>query len=115
MKTKALFSGIVAGSAIIGALTLLTAPKAGKEMRHNCKENILKIRNGLDQLTYDSKKASLQLKQTVKVGKETFSNVGEELKDSIYDWKKGVEPSLTQLKDDIEALQRTVNQTKKNT
>ncbi|MFC0561788.1 YtxH domain-containing protein [Halalkalibacter alkalisediminis] len=115
MKTKSLLMGIVAGSAIIGGLTLLTTPKAGKEMRVTCRENIQKVRNGLDQLTYDSKKASLQLKQTIQVGKETFSTVGEEIKGSIDDWKTDVEPSLVQLKEDIEALQQSVNQTKKIT
>ena len=112
MQTKSLFTGMIVGSVIIGGLTLLTTPKAGKEMRVACKENIRKVRSGLDQLTYDSKNASLQLKQTVQVGKETFSTVGEEMKSSIDDWKKDVEPSLAQLKEDIEALQQTVNQTK---
>lgn len=115
MKAKSLLSGVVAGSAIIGALTLLTTPKSGKELRQSCKENMVKVRGGFNQIVSDSQKASLQLKETVKVGKETFSTIGEEIKDSVEDWKKDVEPSLSQLKDDIEALQRSVNETRKIT
>jgi gas vesicle protein len=115
MNAKAIFSGIVAGTALIGALTLLTTPRSGKEMRHCCKDSVLKIRDELDQFTCNSKKASLQLKQTVKIGTETFKSVGEEVKESVQDWKVDIEPTLNQIKEDIDALQKTVAQTKKIT
>ncbi|GAE35676.1 YtxH domain-containing protein [Halalkalibacter akibai] len=113
MNVKALITGIVAGTAIIGATTLLTTPKSGKDVRQSCKENALKIRTGMDQFKNDSKTTSIQLKQTVKVGKETFRTIGEDVKTSVKDWQTDINPMLNKLKEDVDALQKSVSKTQR--
>ncbi|KHF42045.1 YtxH domain-containing protein [Halalkalibacter okhensis] len=112
MDSKSFFSGLFVGSTIVGAITLLTTPTSGKDIRKNCKGSAIKVQNGFEQLMKDSKNASIQLKTTAKIGKETFETVGNEMKDSLNDWKKDVEPTLNQLKSDIEALQKNVEQSR---
>ncbi|WP_332631143.1 YtxH domain-containing protein [Halalkalibacter flavus] len=113
MNTKSFLSGLFVGSTIVGAITLLTTPTTGKDLRTSCKESAIKVQKGFEQLAKDSQTASIQLKTTAKVGKETFETVGEEVKGSINNWKEDVEPALNQLKKDIEALQKNVEQSRK--
>ncbi|MFC0473688.1 YtxH domain-containing protein [Halalkalibacter kiskunsagensis] len=115
MNAKSFFSGFLAGSAILGMITLFTTPTSGKNVRATCKENTLKLRNELDQLANDSKNATIQLKTTAKEGKEAFLSVGSEVKDSINKWQQDIEPTVSQLKADIEALQKNVEQATKIT
>jgi gas vesicle protein len=114
MNKKSFFSGFFAGSAILGIITLFTVPTSGKNIRASCKENTLKLRKELEKITTDSKHVSVQFKATAKEGKEVFSSVGEEMKNSITRWQQDIEPTVSQLKADIEALQRNVEQATKN-
>ncbi|WP_332694144.1 YtxH domain-containing protein [Halalkalibacter lacteus] len=110
MNGKSFFSGFFTGAAILGIITLFTTPAAGKNVRAACKENTLKLRNEFEQVANDSKHVSLQLKATAKEGKELFLTVGGEVKDSINKWQQDIEPAVSQLKADIEALQKNVEQ-----
>ncbi|MDT8862020.1 YtxH domain-containing protein [Alkalihalobacillus sp. MEB130] len=114
IKAKSLCAGLLVGSVVAGALTLLTTPTSGKTIRTNCKENTVKIQKELQQLSSSSKAATIQLKTTATLGKDSFTAVGSEVKDSLNSWKHDVEPTLNQLRKDIEDLQKSVDQTRKS-
>ncbi len=112
MKTKALFSGIMVGTVLSAVATLLTTPASGREVQATCKDRVCKIRSGFQQLSNDSKALTEQIKTTTQISKETLKNVGTEVKDSIDHWKRDVEPTLKQLKEDVDTLQRNIEQAK---
>lgn len=112
MKAKAIFSGIVVGTVLSAAVTLLTTPASGREIQTRCKDQAFKLQSGLQQLSEDSKALTEQIKTTTQIGRETIKFVGTEVKDSIDHWKRDVEPTLKQLKEDVDSLQKNVEQAK---
>lgn len=115
MNGKSLLSGIIAGSLIASAAALLTTPASGKKLRQNCKVTTSRWQKDLAQIATDSKAASVQLKTTAKLSKDAFDSVGEEVKKSVDHWRSDVEPTLTKLKEDIEALQKKCRTIKEGT
>lgn len=112
MKAKSLVYGMIVGSTVAAIAALLVTPTSGRELRENSKTNVEKVCSSIRQLALDGKTLLEQVKKTTKVGKDTILDISSEVKDSIQDWKEEVEPALIQLRDDIESLKRTVEQTK---
>lgn len=113
MRTKALLSGFLVGTAISAVAALLTTPASGREIRTKSSQNIQRIRLGIEQFSNDAKNVATQFKKTTQVSKEAIKEVGTEVKESIDDWKSDVQPTIDQLKDDIDALKKNVEQAKK--
>lgn len=112
MKAKAFLSGVMIGTALAAVATLLTTPSSGRELKMRCKNNASKFRAGVQQFSQDSNALARQLKTTTQVSKETIKIVGTEVKESVDHWKRDVEPTLAQLKEDIDSLQKNVEQAK---
>ncbi len=113
MKTKAFLTGILVGTTIAATAALLMTPVSGRDLRENSIHYLKKASDSLRQFAADGKSVIEQLRSTTQIGKETFIDLSTELKHSIQDWKEDVEPAINQLREDIEALKRTVEQTKK--
>ncbi|WP_245308223.1 YtxH domain-containing protein [Halalkalibacter urbisdiaboli] len=109
---KSILYGIVTGAAIASISTLLTAPTSGKELQLECKKKIKSYRHTVQQISNDTIKLTEQVKNTTKVGVNSVKELQIELKDSIEDWKRDVNPSINQLKEDINSLQQNVKNLK---
>lgn len=113
MNSKSLLTGLLVGSTLSAIITLLTTPKSGKEIQRTCKENATKVQKGIQLFVEDSKEFTNQLKHTSSISKQAVAHVGSEIKDSVTDWKTDITPTLNLLKEDIEALQKKIQQVKK--
>ncbi|MEC2072073.1 YtxH domain-containing protein [Alkalihalophilus marmarensis] len=112
MHIKSLLSGIVAGVVVAGTATLFTTPESGRELQETCKDRVLKVRKGVKQFSNDSIVLKEKVTETTQLGIQSIKAVSSEVKESISDWQKEVQPSIDQLRKDTEELQRRVSQMK---
>ncbi|WP_100371929.1 YtxH domain-containing protein [Bacillus sp. FJAT-45037] len=112
MNLKSLLTGITVGATIAGVTTLLSTPTSGKEIQECCKTNFDKLRNGLNQFGADTAALKEQVNETTQLSIQSIKEVSTEVKDSIEDWKRDVQPSIDQLRQDTEDLQKRVEKMK---
>lgn len=109
MNGKSVLIGIVTGAVVGSITTLLSAPKSGKDMQQLLKNNY----EQLAEFMLKGKKESLILKdqitKTAKISAETLKTVSSDIKDSVDVWRKDVEPTLNQLKLEMDELQKSIN------
>ncbi|WP_167578563.1 YtxH domain-containing protein [Jeotgalibacillus proteolyticus] len=110
MNVKLLSYGLLVGLAAGAASALFTAPQSGKELRgtiKNTKDNwsdhMLEIQMNLQQV-----KESIQ--QVSKEGKDSLQSVIVELKDSIQAWKSESDPAISNLQEELAAIQATMEE-----
>ncbi|NEU31511.1 hypothetical protein GN156_12125 [bacterium LRH843] len=113
MKAKSLLSGILIGTVVAAAATLLTTPITGAELQTKCKTNARKIRMGVRQFSNDSKALTKQIKQTTEISKSVIKVASTEMNQSIRHFKEDIMPALNHLKEEVDALQKNIEQTRK--
>ncbi|MBP3951450.1 YtxH domain-containing protein [Bacillus suaedae] len=109
---KSLVTGFITGSIISGALTLLTTPTSGKDIQYRFRKNMTNLSQLIDQFHQSTLTTSDQFKATLTVSKDQFKAVGKETSQSIHKWKQDIEPNLSQLKADLNALQENIEKSK---
>jgi gas vesicle protein len=84
-KSKSILVGFALGTIVTAAATLLSTPKAGKEVRKDLKDNMVKMRSTLSNI----KREGIQLKEKIHFAKkekeetlqETAASVDELMED----------------------------------
>src|SRR5699024_7111283 len=112
-KEKALLLGFVVGGIISAGTTLLSAPKAGKELRMQVKNQGLEWRNTLQTIKYDGQRLKDQIVETSKEGVEMMVNLSKEMKESITEWKSAVEPHQKNIHKYLEQIEASMKELEK--
>lgn len=106
MNIKSLIYGVVTG-VTLGSLTILfTTPQPGKEVQRKIKESCEQINHFMKKTKNETIELKEQISETVKNSAESIKSISKELSESVYEWKSEIEPAFTQLKNDIETLQK---------
>lgn len=109
MNMKSLTIGLIVGSLVTSTITLLTTPTSGQQLQKRCSEQFKKGKENFSQLKQQITSTSKQLKDTIAITKEHGQELVHETKEVFSDYQRDIAPSLEQLKKDIEALQKQVN------
>lgn len=110
MSGKSLFYGLLTGSIIGGAVTLLVTPKSGNEVQRIITDNAGSLVSSISNV----KEKTLQLKNQVQIvakeGAQTIKDVSTDVQSSINEWKKDVEPTMIDIQKSIQELHETIDQ-----
>ncbi|WP_017728676.1 YtxH domain-containing protein [Halalkalibacterium ligniniphilum] len=112
MRGKSLLTGIVTGAVVAGISTLLATPSSGQDFQRTCKKKYASFRESLQRAKEQSLLLKEQVQHTTKVGSEAFKEVSGDVKTSIVSWKKDIDPTIQQLKFDIDNLQKSIEDLK---
>ncbi|MFP7168745.1 YtxH domain-containing protein [Terribacillus sp. FSL K6-0262] len=114
---KSIALGILVGSTVSAAITLLTAPSSGKELRADAKQRTDEWKVTFNNLKNEGTQLKEQIARTSKEGAAMFKELSAEVKTSIESWKRTVEPhqkniqkSLSQIEKTLKELEEKANQ-----
>ncbi|SHM47273.1 YtxH domain-containing protein [Gracilibacillus kekensis] len=119
INSKSLLIGMLAGGIVSAAATLLSTPKAGKELRTDVKVKSDKAVHYINNLRTEGVDLKEQITKTSKEGAALIKDLSADVKESIESWKKTVEPHqkniqkyLTQIEESLKELEdKTKSQT----
>ena len=97
---KGLFIGFLSGGAIVALITLLTAPKSGKELRKEIKDKTDKYYDDTEKLISNAK---LKAKDMVNSGLKIFSDAKTKTGSIVATGKEIVDGEKTKIKTAIKA------------
>ena len=113
MKVQTFFTGLAVGIAAGMAAAIMTAPQPGKQLRSNIARNTSVWK---DQLV-DVKNEASNVKQSITSfsieAKNNIPQIINELKETITTFKAEIEPEASNLKQEIEILQNSINEFEK--
>ena len=113
MKVQTFFTGLAVGIAVGMASAIMTAPQPGKQLRSNIARNTSVWK---DQLV-DVKNETSNVKQSITSfsieAKNNIPQIINELKETITTFKAEIEPEASNLKQEIETLQNSINEFEK--
>jgi len=113
MKVQTFFTGLAVGIAAGMAAAIMTAPQPGKQLRSNIARNTSVWK---DQLV-DVKNEASNVKQSITSfsieAKNNIPQIINELKETITTFKAEIEPEASNLKQEIETLQNSINEFEK--
>ncbi|MBY6037975.1 YtxH domain-containing protein [Fictibacillus nanhaiensis] len=82
-KSKSIIAGFALGTVVTAAATLLSTPKAGKEVRKDLKENMDKMKTTFSSIKRDG----IQLKEKIRFAKKEKEEAMQETAASIIEKK----------------------------
>ncbi|KMY53172.1 hypothetical protein AC623_03555 [Bacillus sp. FJAT-27231] len=113
MNAKSLLIGMLTGTAVGAAATLLSTPLSGQEARQKVKVAQSALKSNAQVI----KKEAEQVKQAVihlkDVSKDNIGEVADGLKVSAGIWKESTEPNIQKLQQDVVEVQKTVEDLQK--
>ncbi|WP_181833127.1 YtxH domain-containing protein [Bacillus taeanensis] len=109
-KARSYLIGFAFGTFLTGTAVLLNAPKSGKELRTDMKEKGEEFKASLTKFKSETTDLKNKIVNLSKEGKETFTTLSSEVKDSMGEWKRSVDPNLKQLQKDLEELQQKLEE-----
>ncbi|MFS0671929.1 YtxH domain-containing protein [Ornithinibacillus sp. 179-J 7C1 HS] len=119
-KGKSLMLGLMVGSVVGAAATLLSTPTSGKELRAKVKDQSIEWKEILENLKLDGLRLKDQIAATSKEGVSLIKDLTQEMKSSIVEWKASVEPHqknihqyLEQIESSLKDLEEKVSASKK--
>lgn len=105
---KSLVLGLLVGSTLSAAVTLLSTPESGSSIRGRVKNQGMEIGNLLSTLKKDGLRLKDQLTQTSKEGAVLIKELTEEIKNSLEDWKDTVEPHQESIYQSLEQIETSI-------
>ncbi|HZG74090.1 MAG TPA: YtxH domain-containing protein [Chondromyces sp.] len=114
MNKKSLFFGILVGSLAGAAVTLLNAPRSGKDTRKKLSEFTSAIKESSDDLKNDFNQIKQSITSLTEEGKQTIDQLSEDLKTSFELWQESIEPNKQALQSEIGELKRTIEELETN-
>lgn len=110
MSGKSLFYGFVTGGLVAGAITLLSTPKSGTEVQKLVVSNLNELVNSLSSVKEKTLELKAQVESVAKEGAATFITVSSDVQNSFKEWKKDVEPTVTDIQRSIQEIHETIDQ-----
>ncbi|WP_044476879.1 YtxH domain-containing protein [Oceanobacillus massiliensis] len=107
-KGKSLVLGLLVGSTVGAAVTLLSTPESGYAVRGRVRDQGMELKNLLFTLKEDGLRLKDQLKKTSKEGAVLMKDLTEEIKKSVEDWKETVEPHQESIYQSLEQIETSL-------
>src|SRR5690625_8044652 len=92
INSKSLLLGILAGGVISAAVTLLSTPKSGREIRADVKQRSEDSIQTMNRLREEGMDLKEQITKTSKEGAALIKELSSEMKKSTESWRQTVEP-----------------------
>ena len=92
MKAKSLALGLVVGGAVGASITLLNAPRSGKDTREHFKSQANEVKEAIEKAKVNGKLLSDQIIATSKEGAELIKDLSKDMKSSIEQWQQTIKP-----------------------
>src|SRR5690625_5966159 len=86
-RGKSLLLGLFVGGVVSAGVTLLNAPKSGKETRADIKAQADELKRTIENLKEDGKELSEQIINVSKEGAKLIKELSVDVKDSVESWK----------------------------
>ncbi|WP_067729806.1 YtxH domain-containing protein [Oceanobacillus damuensis] len=109
-RGKSLVLGLLVGSTVGAAVTLLSTPESGNQMRVRMRDQGMELGNLLLTLKEDGLRLKDQLKKTSKEGAVLIKELTEEIKNSVEDWKGTVEPHQENIYQSLEQIETSIRE-----
>jgi len=113
MKAKSLALGLVVGGAVGAGVTLLNAPRSGKDTREHFKLQANEVKEAIEKVKVNGKLLSDQIIATSKEGAELIKDLSTDMKGSIEQWQQTIKPhqdNIEQYLKEIEARLQELEQ-----
>lgn len=91
-RGKSLLLGLFVGGVVSAGVTLLNAPKSGKETRADIKAQAEEVKVSVANLKEDGKELSEQIINASKEGAKLVKELSLDVKNSLESWKTTIEP-----------------------
>ncbi len=108
VSTKNILLGFVVGGTISAAATLLTTPSSGENIRNRVKEQGLEWKNIADDIIRETIRLKDQLAKTSKEGVALISELTEDMKTSVDEWKHTIEPHQENIYEYLEQIESSI-------
>lgn len=110
MNKKSLAYGFLFGS-IAGAITaLFAAPTSGKELRYQIKDKADDWANNLTDIRLNLTRLKNSFSKLSNEGKEIAIEIVHDIKTSINEWQKEIEPTKQSLFNELKEIQKTIEE-----
>ncbi|GGH73238.1 hypothetical protein GCM10010978_10920 [Compostibacillus humi] len=109
-KTKSLVYGLVLGSSIAAAVTLLTAPVSGRDLRGRMREQAADVKEVLANLLEDGIRLKKQIRQTSKESAVLIKELTDDIKKSVEEWKETIEPHQETIHSYLEQIESSLKE-----
>lgn len=110
MKGKSILYGFIIGGISAGIVTILAAPHSGKETRHYIKKNKDDILTQVLEIKLDLVNMRNSFATLSNEGKNHVLSFIQEVKVLIETWQKEVKPHQEQLRNEIEIIQKKIQE-----
>src|SRR5690625_5205248 len=107
-RSKSLLLGFIIGGTVSAAVTLLSAPSSGKELRKRVKHQSQEWKEMADKLLQDSLRLKDQIAETSKEGVALINNLTQEMQKSVEEWKFAVEPHQENIHEYLEQIEASL-------
>ncbi|WP_026692652.1 YtxH domain-containing protein [Peribacillus kribbensis] len=110
MKVKSLLLGVLTGTIVAGAGTLLAAPSSGRELRRRIQENkdeIISILSDIKEKALDVKNEVISASSTSKDSLKAFT---AEVKNLIQNWQQDIEPHKSEIQMRIAEIEGAIQE-----
>jgi len=105
---KSLVLGFIVGGTVSAAITLLSTPQSGRDVRGRMKDQGMELGNLLTTLKEDGFRLKEQLRKTSKEGAVLVKELTEEIRKSVEDWKETVEPHQESIYQSLEQIETSI-------
>lgn len=107
-KGKYILTGFLVGGVVSAAVTLLTTPTSGEQLRYRVKEQGTEWMSTVEDIIRDAAKIREQFAKTSKEGIALINELTEDMKESVDEWKSSVEPHQSNIHEYLEQIQATL-------
>lgn len=109
-KGKSIALGLLVGGAAGAVVSLLTTPSSGKELRSQIFAQVNEWKETIDSIIEDGLTLKNQIAQTSKEGAALISELTQEMKTSVREWKSAVEPSQDNIHTYLEEIETSIKE-----
>jgi gas vesicle protein len=105
---KSLVIGFIVGGTISAATTLLTTPTSGRKLRTRVKEQGMEWKRIVDDIIQDGIQLKDQIAKTSKEGVALINELTQEMKTSVDEWKRTIEPHQENIYEYLEEIEASI-------
>lgn len=108
-KSKSFTLGFFFAGTVSAATALVLTPASGKDLRNKVVDQGAEFKKIAEDLIQNALKLKDQIAKTSKEGAALISELTDEMKTSIEDWKEAVEPHQENIYDYLEQIEASIN------
>lgn len=107
-KGKSFLLGLLVGGTVSAAVTLLSTPESGRDVRVRVRDQGLELKLLLNRLKVEGIRLQQQIKHTSKEGAVLIKDLTDEIRKSVEEWKDTVEPHQESIYQSLEQIETSL-------